>query len=167
MTAPAAFFAVSDLVDALGEETYMALFDDARTRSRVAVDASGPVALVVKRAHAMTRSFLPGPFGSATFADTTDPASMSELLRHAALSFAECFAYRRKPEWAKSYGAFPGGALWTEALALAKRIQEGTQQIATDDNAPRVATNQGGVYAEEGPKTTIESTGDNTALGDW
>jgi hypothetical protein len=166
MADPIAFITVQDLVDALGEETYMALFDDHNTRSRVEVDESTQVVLVMKRAHATAASYLPNLY--ATLPATNDtPATMSELLRHATLEFAQCYAYRRRPEYMKTYGAFPGGDMWKGAVELMQRIQRGEQRIEPVVAPADPPANHAGFVADDGPKATIPSTTDNTTLGDW
>lgn len=147
----------------------MAIFDDHGTQSLIDVKASTQVATVVRNAHAYVRSWLPNVY-------TTPPAdntagTMSDLIRCAALEVAQCFAYRRRPEYVKTYGAFPGGPMWKGAVEMLERIQSGVQRIPSDDHPPAgFPANVGGLIGGDGPRALIATTADdadNPNQGDW
>ena len=165
MPTPTPLITAQDLVDALSLPTYMAIFDDANTGNQTTVNASTQVATCLARAHATTTSFLPAIYATPP---TTTPA-VSQLLRDAELQFAVVYAYRRHPEYVKTYGAEAGGSLWKEALETMERIQAGAQRVPSDDNPPEPKPeNIGGSTAYDGPRiaiTSIDGVTPNT--GDW
>ena len=153
------------LVDALSEPTYMAIFDDTNSGLRATVDASTGVVTCLALGHAETASFLPSIL-SATPAEQPS-ALVSRLLEMAEVSFCVCFAYRRHPEYVKTYGAEPSGPLYKECVARMLRIQAGTQQIPTNDNPPQKAANVGGSSVADGARIAMTGTDGVSRLGDF
>lgn len=163
--AQAPYSTVQQLVDALGQPAYMAIFDDTASGSRATVDASTGVLTCMNRGHAEVASFMPSIM---TVAPPEQPASnVSVLLQHAELDFIVCLAYRRHPEFVKTYGADPGGPLYKECVARMLRIQEGTQQIPLDDNPPQKPANIGGISLADGARIAASNTDGSSNLGDF
>jgi len=159
---------VQDLVDALGEPAYLAIFDEGGTLpDRAAVDGSSGVALCLRRAHAQVSGRLPGIYSQLP-AEQPDDTHVSDLLRDAELAFAVVFAYRRHPEWVRTYGAGPNGPLWQEALDNVERLQTGVLRVPQNDNPPEPAPeNIGGIVYDQGPRMlTDRNTGESTS-GDF
>lgn len=136
-----AFTTPQDLVDAISETTYMAIFDDASSGSRTAVDVSRPVLSVIARAHANVASFLPRIY--TTMPPEVPAANLtlggdniSILLKDAELQWATIYSYRRHPEYVRTYGAEPNGPLTKEVLAMLERIAGLFQQIPATDSPP-------------------------------
>lgn len=166
MADPVASFTTQDLVDLIGEEVFMALFDDQGTQSLITVKASTQVALIMESAHAYVNSWLVN-LGQLPPDNT---ATVSKLIRHVELRVAQCFAYQRRPEYVRTYGAFPGGPMWTGITEMLDRIQSGVQRIPQTDQAPEFPQpNQGGRGPEQdGPKALVDSDPiDRTTYGDW
>lgn len=170
MADPVAYFALQDLIDVMSEETFMAVFDDQGSGSLDTVKASTQVATVVRNAHAFVRSWLGPVYGSSLPADNTTPTTMSDLVRCASLEVAQCYAYRRRPEFVKTYGAFPGGPMWKGAIEMLERIQAGTQRIPANDHPPvDPPPNVGGELGEDGNKAFVNTStaADNPTQGDF
>lgn len=167
MADPVAYFTLDEHVVDLSEEMFLAVYDDQSTRSVETVKASPQVLLVIKKAHAFAKSWFPNLGGLP--ATNVDPGNMSDLVRLAALEVAKCFAYQRRPEATRTYGCFPGGAMWNGMIALFERIQAGTQRIASDDHPVKSPEpNQGATVGQDGPKALVVSDPvDNPNQGDW
>ena len=164
---PSPFSTVQNLVDALSEATYMAVFDDARNNDRATVDASSAVALCLRRAHAQVSSRLPGLFAQLS-AEQPQDAQVPDTLRDAELAFAVVYAYRRHPEYVRTFGAGPNGELWKEALDQVARLQTGVQRIPANDNPPAPApANVGGIVTSNGPRMLTDADGGTSNLGDF
>jgi hypothetical protein len=158
---------VQDLVDAISVDTFMAIFDDARIGDLAAVMESTAVTLNLRRAHAQVASRMPALY-SAIPAEQPDDAHVSDLLRDAELAFAVVYAYRRHPEYVRTFGAGPNGPLWEEALDTVTRIQTTVARIAANDNPPQpLPANVGGLVLSSGPRMTTEDDNGNSLLGDF
>jgi len=150
---------------ALSPPTYMAIFDDDNTGNVSTVDASAQVAQILARAHVTVDSFLVGIYQTMP-ADL--PSPVSELLVDAELAFAIVYAYRRHPEYVKTYGAEASGPLYKEALEKMERIQAGTQQIPPDDNPPaNEPGNVGGFTTDNGNRIISDNADGTTNSGDF
>ena len=156
---------VQQLVDALGLPAYMAIFDDTASGSRVTVDTSTGVTTCMLRAHAEVASFMPAILNVVPAEQPA--ANVSVLLQHAELDFAVCLAYRRHPEYVKTYGADPGGPMYKECVARMTRIQAGTQQIAPNDNPPATPGNLGGSSLVDGARIATSNIDGTSNLGDF
>jgi hypothetical protein len=148
----------------LGLSTYMAIFDDNSSGDPAVVDASAEVAQCLDDAHAETASFLPSIFDTTPAEQPS--ASVSKLLILAELGFACVFAYRRRPEYVKTFGADPSGPLYKEAVDRMLRIQKGTQQVAPNDNPPQKPGNAGGYVLADGPRIAATSADGTVNSGD-
>jgi hypothetical protein len=160
------YISAQELRLSLGPVTYMAIFDDDRTKNVAIVDASDQVALALSDSFAIVASFMPSIYDALPVEGDTSPV----LLRAAQLLFAKYWSYQRHPEYVKTYGAEPGGKLWTLGVELMKRIQAAEQQIPSTDNPPQQYTgNDGGIVYDDSPKISVPSevATRNTALGDW
>lgn len=158
--AASTYATVQDLVDALSVPTFVAVFDDAGLGDLASIMGSTPVALCLKRAHAQVASRLTGIY-DVTPAEQPDDANVSDLLRDAELAFAMIYAYRRHPEYVRTYGAGPNGDLWEEALDNVMRIQTAKSRIAKNDKPPAPQpANVGGVVLYGGPTMTLGENGD-------
>lgn len=150
---------IQDLVDALSEPTYIALFDDATLGDRASIDGSSAVALVRKRAHAQVASRIAGVYEVVPAEQPLDD-QVSDLLRDAELAFAVVYAYRRHPEYVRTYGAGPNGDLWEEALDSVERIKSAVNRIPKNDNPPAPKpSNVGGLVVSSGPTMTLGCNG--------
>lgn len=163
-----AYITAQDIVDAIGEPTYMALFDDANTGDRATVDASTAVQSTIARAHAETVSWLPDiyatmppeiPAGIVTGGD-----SIPVLFKDAELKWATVYAYRRHKEYVRTYSAQPGGSLVREVEALMERIATAAQRVAPTDSPPEPSPHNvgGGIKAPDpdNPPTRFTDFGD-------
>lgn len=153
----------------MGPVTYMAVFDDNKTKDVRKVDASEAVELILDLSWAQVMSFVRGMYASGL---PEQGSNASKLLKGAQLLFARCMAYQRHPEYVKTYGAEPDGKLWSAGVALMKRIQSAEQQIPPNDNPPEANPgNVGTIVYDDSPKIAVPSNPDspnkNTALGDW
>jgi hypothetical protein len=168
MADPVAYFTLQELIDDMGEETFMAVFDDHGSQSIVVVGESTQVRTCVTKAHAFVKSWLVSINNGALLATNATPSLMSDLVKCAALEVAKCYAFRRRPEYVKTYGAFPGGPMWKDAIEMLERIQAGTQRIASDDHPAATEPTQGGTIEEDGPKAIVTTDPtDRPEYGDW
>lgn len=164
MADPVAYFTLQEHVDDLGEDMFLGVYDDQSTGSVESVKKSSPVALVIRNAHAFARSWFPNLGGVP--ADNTDPDAMDDLVRCAALMVAKCFAYQRRHEVGRTYGCFPGGAMYEQMIAMFERIQSGIQRLEKPVQSPE--PNQGGLLGQDGPKAfVIADPIDNESQGDF
>lgn len=135
-----AFITADDLIDAMSETTFMALFNDANVEDVDDVKTSTPVKSVIFRAHAQVISFLPRVYTAlppeSPAGVTSGSDSIPILLKDAELKWAMIYAYRRHKEYVKTYSAQPGGPSEKEALEAMERIADLVQQIASSDNPP-------------------------------
>ena len=173
MTVPS-YITTQDLIDALGQTAYMAVFDDSGSGSVATVSGSSQVASILGRSLVWIESWLPDIY--KTMPPSTSAAgipvggdSIPRLLKDAQLQYALIMAYRRKPEYASTYSAEPGGKMMLELKELMQRIQSGAQRIPPDDSPPETApANVGGASLADGPRMAITSTdGVTTNNGDW
>jgi hypothetical protein len=141
------FVTAQMLCDTLSQTTYMAIFDDTNSNLRATVDASTPVVLLLNRAHALTISWLPGIYKTLP---AEPPATAPYLLVSAELDMAVCLAYRRHPEFVRTYSAEPGGKLVQEWVEMMKRVQIAEQEIAPNDNPPEAKPENTGGKVESG-----------------
>lgn len=158
------FTSVQNLVDALSQERYMAIFDDNNTGSRATVDASAGVSLCLARAHAEVTSYLPGIYAAAPL---ELPSAVSVLLQSAELDFALLFAYRRRPEYSNTAGYEPGGPIEKACIARMERLQQGTQQIAVNDSPPAKRLNTGGYTLADGARIITTGLDGTSNAGDF
>jgi hypothetical protein len=167
-----AFITPQDIVDAISETTYMAIFDDANTGSRTTVDASKGVLGVIARAHAQCVSYLPRIY---TTLPPEAPAGMTVagdgipvLLKDCEMQWATIYAYRRHPECVRLYSAEPNGALVKEVTDLLERVADMIQQIAPTDSppAPKPGLAQSVVVAE-GARIVTVGAGGVPNMGDF
>lgn len=164
-----AFITPQDLVDAISETTYMAIFDDASTGSRAAVDASKPVQSILARAHAQCISFLPRLYATmppeAPAGIVTGGDSIPILLKDAEVQWATIYTYRRHPEYVRTYGAEPNGSMTKEVGEMLERLADLVQQIAPTDSppVPKPGLTQSIVYSS-GPRI-ISDNADGTPNG--
>jgi hypothetical protein len=161
-----------DLVDAISEQAYFALFDDGNTLNRGVVDASTPVTKCIRRAHAQVTSFLPRiykAFPSETAGGIdSDTDSIPALLKDAELQFAIIFAYRRHQEYVRTFGAEPGGKLMDEALELMERIATAVQQIPPTDSPPEPSPRVLPVpMTDDSPRLILDNPDGSSNLGDF
>ncbi len=168
-----AFTTPQDLVDAISETAYMAIFDDGNTGSRVIVDASRPVLSVIARAHAQTCSYLPRVYAvmppEAPGANiVVGGDSISVLLKDFEVQWATIYAYRRHPEYVRTYAAEPNGALTKELVAALERFALLQVQIAPTDSPPQPAPGlaQSIVYAS-GPRIISDNSDGTSNMGDF
>ncbi len=160
------YVSAQDLVDALSEATYMAIFDDKSTGDRATVDASRAVSQVRNRAHAQTISWLPGIYRTLPAEPTVPPSTPAPfLLVDAELQIATILSYRRHPEYVRTYCAEPGGKMHAEWVEQMKRIRTAEIEIAPNDNPPEPKPrNVGGFVgsgnpADPAPKSKTFSDG--------
>lgn len=162
MTTP--LITAADLRNALSPSTYMALFDDDQTGSIVTVDASGPVQLVLRRAHIKCVTWLGANYEKIP--DGTD-THVSFLLVDAELNYAIGMAYDRHPEYVRAYGEdAKRKAAWDQAELTMMRIQEAVLKFVDlpDMEEPR---NVGGLVVDGGQRVFLtSSTGINNG-GDF
>lgn len=170
------FNTVQDLVDAVGVQTYMAIFDDPTgtppvpSGSRAVVDASTQVASVLQRARSRVLAWLPGAYDTMPDDQSSNPSNVSVLMKDAELQYAVIYTYRRHPEYVRTYGAEASGPLMKEADAHMQRIKQGQERIAPNDNPPPGApkpNNVGGVGVADGSRITITGTDGTSNAGDF
>lgn len=150
---------------ALTATTYMAIFDDAKSKDPDVVDGSDQVALVLELSWAQCSSFLPPIYQT----DPSElPSQVSSLLKLAQLTFARALSYQRHPEYVKTFGAEPGGKMWTIAENIMKNIQGGVQRIPPKDHPPDAAPyNIAGPVADDGKRMIVTSPDGTDNLGDF
>lgn len=157
--AASTYCTVQDLVDTLSVATFMALFDDEPLGDLAAVMGAPAVSLCMRRAHSQVASRLTGIYGIAP-AEQPNDAQVPDLLRDAELAFAVVYAYRRHPEYVRTYGAGPNGDLWEEALDAVNRIKAAVNMIPKNDNPPETRPrNVGGLVVSAGPRMTLGRNG--------
>jgi len=162
MTTP--LITASDLRNALSPSTYMALFDDEQCGSTVEVDASGPVLLVLRRAHIKCITWLGANY--TKIPDGTD-TNISDLLVDAELNYAIALAYDRHPEYVRAYGEEPKRkAAWDQAELTMMRVQEAVLKFVDlpDMEEPQ---NVGGVVVDGGQRVFLTANDGTVNGGDF
>lgn len=150
---------------ALTSTTFMAIFDDGKSKDPAVVEVSDQVSLILELSWAQCSSFLPPIYQS-------DPAELpdrvSTLLKLAQLTFGRALSYQRHPEYVKTFGAEPGGKLWTIAENIMKNIQAGVQRIPPKDAPPDPTPyNVAGPVADDGKRMIVTSPDGTDNMGDW
>lgn len=139
---------------ALSPATFNLLFVDkpnSTTVNQAALD------LVVNDAEGEVDSFLLG------VRDLTTLNPYDRELRRAALDFALCFAFERKPEAERTLGDYPrGGGRYARAKARMERVQAEIQQLP--DQVANTPANLGAIIRSDGPRT-ITTGADGTENG--
>lgn len=156
-----------ELRDALGRNTYMALFDEddegQSTGDVATVDVSRPVLLTLARAHARVRSRLAAVW--TQIPKSTDP-QIPLLLKDAELNFAIGMAYDRHPEYVNRFGWDPvrKGAyqIATDTMEL---IQDAVLRV--DDPSPGTPVNVGGTVIDNGNRVFLPNPDGTNNSGDW
>lgn len=168
------YITAQDLVDALSLPTYYAIFDDANTGVRNTVDTSTPVATVLRRALVWVASWLPDiydtlpPEQGALGVPTTTADNIPALFKDACLQRAVILAYRRHPEYVKTYGAEADGPLMKELVDMMRRIQAGTQRVTKNDTPPQTLPgNIGGSSISDGPRIAMSNIDGTKNIGDF
>lgn len=158
---------------ALGPVTYMAIFDDGRSKDVVVVDASDQVLQVLAESAADVASYLPALY-TREQSPAQVPGSTSWLLTGAQLMYAKCLAWQRHPEYVKTYGAQPGGKLETQYREKMERIQSSIQQVAPGDGTATSGAdpvpdppNVGGVVRADDDRIIISDPDGTSNLGDF
>ncbi len=156
---------------ALGPVTYMALFDDDRTGSPAAVDASDQVAQALEESAAEVASYLPALY-TAPSSPAQLPGQTAWLLTGAQLMYAKCLSWQRHPEYVKTYGAQPGGKLEQLFRDKMVRIQSSIQQVApgaaTDGSSPVADPPNVGAHVTPDDDRIIINDADGTPnIGDF
>lgn len=167
------YLTAQDLVDAMGEPTYMAIFDDTNSGSRATVDASTGVTTVLRRTLAFISSWLPDIYAKLPgetpdgMSSTTD--TIPALFKDACLQYGVVLSYRRHPEYVKTYGAQPDGPLMKELVEFMQRIQAGAQRVTPNDQPPEpTPENVGGSSQSDGSRIALTATdGVTRNSGDW
>lgn len=169
MTTPS-YITAQDLVDAMGEPTYMAIFNDANSGSRDAVDASTQVLAVLRKATTWVSSWLvaalpalppESPAGIPTGGD-----AIPVLYKDACVQYGVILSYRRHPEYVKTYGAEPNGSLMKELLEFMARIQNATQRATVNDSGVTPG-NVGGFAVDNAPRIITDSPDGTLNNGDF
>ncbi|HEY1956700.1 MAG TPA: hypothetical protein VGH28_13865 [Polyangiaceae bacterium] len=155
------YLIAQDLVDAISEPTYMAIFDDTNSGDRATVDASSGVVGLMRRAHARCVALLPriytafppeSPAGIPTGGD-----QIPILLKDLEVQLLTMYACERHPELMKTYGiAGPAEASWR---AFAKDIAEAALMVAPSDNPPQQQPANVGGVVHSGSSTDPTKTG--------
>lgn len=162
----------ADLRNALGLNTYMALYDEDTdgsgqpTGDIATVDALASVALTLKRAHMRVISRLPAIYNKIP--DGTD-SQVSELLRDAEIEFAIGMSYDRHPEYVQRFGMDTKrkGAYQT-AMETMDLIQDAVLRIVPNDAPPEAAPrNVGGVVVDSGNRVFLPNPDGSGGTGDW
>lgn len=167
------FLTPQDLVDALSEPTYMAIFDDGNFGDRTTVDASTGVKSVLAESLVLVTSWLPDVYAklppeTGAAGIPTGGDQMPVLFKFAQLQYARMLSYQRHPEYVRTYGAEPGGPMDKGVNALMERIQAGTQRVTPHDSPPEpVPENVGGSSAYDGPRIAMSGPDGTGNLGDW
>jgi hypothetical protein len=148
----------SDLESAISAQTVLALFDDGS--GNVSEDA---ISRCINSAEAEVFSYLT----NYTIPSDSAASGLDVLLQAAAIDFAICLAYERKPE----YGKFSGEdqnrkPRWDRAVARMERIQEG-QQIPTTLAASAPPANVGGYTVDNSSRISIDSANGSSNTGDF
>lgn len=159
------WIAAQDLRLALGPVSYMAVFDDSRSKDVPTVDASPQVAQVIALSAAEVASYLP-----VLWPDLPPqlPATASQLLAGAQLDYARVLSYRRHPEYVKTYDAGPGGKMEELFRAKMARIQSSIQQVVPQDApAAEPPANVGGSFADDGKRMVVTEPDGRDNFGDW
>ncbi len=169
-----AFNTPQDLVDAMGLQTYRAIFDDpvgsppVPSGSRATVDASTQVGSVLQRACACVKAWLPGAYDKMPDDQSTNATNISTLMKDAELRYALIFSYRRHSEYVRTYGAEPSGPLIKEADAHMQRIKQGQERIPPDDKPPAPSPNNvGGVGVSDGARIAMTAVDGSSNAGDF
>lgn len=152
---------------ALGPTTYMAIYDDAKTKDQTfaLVDNSDQVKQALALSASEVASYLPSLWPDLP---PQLPSSASQLLADAQLMYAKLLAYQRHPEYVKTYDAGPGGKLEERFRAKMARIQSGIQQIVTAD-APAAEDPAivGGSFKDDGKRMLCTDPDGTDNFGDW
>jgi hypothetical protein len=78
------------------------------------------------------------------------------MIRRCAFDFFCVFAYRRRPEYEKTFGDAPRGqSLWEDAQARMQRVQASLQRLPDQPNL--TPGNLGGIITDDGPRQCITS----------
>lgn len=167
-----AFITPQDLVDAISETTYMAIFDDQSTGSRSVVDASMPVQSILARAHAQCMSFLPRIYGTlppeVPSGIVAGGDSIPVLIKDAEVQWATIYTYRRHPEYVRTYGAEPNGAMTKEVVDMLERLADLVQQVAPTDSPPQPRPGLvQSVVTGLGPRLVSPNDDGSSNLGDF
>lgn len=112
---------------ALSTVTYMAIFDDDRTKDPAVVDASPQVLQVLALSASEVASYLPAVFAVEDVPQLPD--AVSQILAGAQLYYARVLSYQRRPEYVKTYGAQTDGPMEKRFVEKMLRIQASVQQI--------------------------------------
>jgi len=144
----------ADLIARINPTTFVAIFDDANTNDPDDVNDVSVLA-VIHEAEAEVDSYLitqyPMPLPALV------GGAIDRLVKLAALDFAQALAWRRHPEYVRSFGeSHRADDLEVRARARMLRIQEAIQQLPDqaelNGQRPR---NVGGLVFDDGPRTII------------
>ncbi len=145
-----------DLEDRLGASTVAQLFADDFTNGAVNVNA---IAATINDAEGEVDGFLLGVI------DIESINGADRLLRLSALDFAESFAFKRHPEYVRTFGEGPREqGLYSRAKGRMERIRSAAQRLP-DQPAAAKPRNVGGIVVDSGPRT-ITTGADGTMNGD-
>lgn len=138
------YISQTDLAVALSPDTFVKLFNDDPTTdqlNQMAIDD------VIDRAEGEVDSFLIG------VNDVSKLNRFDRELRTAALDFARCFSFERRPEYERTFGEFPRGReLYKRATQRMQRVQQAAQELPDQQQRPK---NVGGIVRDDGPRTIV------------
>jgi hypothetical protein len=166
MAAAGRYIDAAAMILRLTPATYVAIYDDDNNNDPTNVNDAA-VQADIDGAEGEVDSWIiaqyPMPL-PATTAPTVD-----RLAKLAALDYACSLAWRRHPEYVRTFGENPrADGLWQMAEARMKRIQEAIQQLP-DIVEQGVASprNVGGVLLDDGPRTIIPDADGDCNGGDF
>ena len=173
------YITADDLLNAMSQAVFMALFDDSRppTGNVVTVKAQANVTDILRRSLVRVTSYLPAivkqyppETGAAGISAASYPATdnIPALLKDAQLQIAKIYAFQRHPEYVKTYGAQDGGQMMKDWERFMERIQSGELQVTPNDTPPQpTPENVGGTVVDDGNRIITTSPDGTDNSGDY
>lgn len=149
------YIRAADVINRLTPTTYIAIYDDSNNNSVSNVNDAA-VQLDIDSAEGEVDSYLISE-NTLPLPTTTNPA-IDRLVKLAALDFAESFAFRRHPDYVRTFGENPRAeGAYEMATARMKRIRTAIQQLPDVGAQTGKPANVGGLVIDDGPRTITQS----------
>lgn len=151
----------TDLQNALGPSTYLAIYDDTNSGSAntTAVDQT------ITRAHAKVVGRLINIFGSSTLPPTVGQGTVPALLYDAELNYAIAISWERHPEYVRNFGEKELAlAAYMRAEKTMDDVQASVERLPEFAPAP---ANVGGATIDDSSRIITTNADGTSNAGDF